>query len=41
VPFAFWTYCPVMRKPPASAAALLVVTVGFTRPFARAPVVSV
>ncbi len=41
VPFAFWTYWPVIRKPPDSAEALLVVTVGLTRPFASGPVMSV
>ena len=41
LPFAFWTYWPVIRKPPESAAASLVVTVGFTSPFASGPVMIV
>ena len=41
LPFAFCTYCPVSRKPPDSAAAFLVVTVGLTSPLASGPVMIV
>ena len=41
LPFVLRTYCPVIKNPPESAAALLVVTVGLTSPLASGPVMIV